>query len=454
MPEIDRILSTIADQGIRTVDFRFTDLAGRWRHVSLDAGDLDAGVLREGLMIDGSAVPGWREVTDADLLLKPDPAATHLDPFAAQPTLAIICDATEPGSGIGYERDPRAALGRAEAWLARSRHADRARVGVELDFHLFDEIRLDSGPGRSGFAIAGAEREPVGGSSFLAMPPADRTADIRAEMASVLRSLGVPLLRHGHGTAPGLNRLGFGPGSPTATADRIQLARYAATQVAASYGKSVTFLPKPFADQGGAGLNLHVSLWQGERPAFAGTGYADLSPACLHFIAGVMTHAKALNAFTNPTTNSYRRLRRGLDAPALLAYAAHNRSAAIRIPYAAQPAGKRVEIRFPDPTANPYLALAAIIMAGLDGIERKLEPGDAMDRNLYDLPLAETEDIRRVAGSLGEALDALEQDHEFLTRGEAIPPDLIDAFVRVKRAELERVERAPHPVEMQLWGLG
>ncbi len=450
MNDVETLLKTIADEQVRSVDFRFTDMVGRWRHRAVEARDVDAALLRDGLMIDGSAVPGWRDITESDLLLKPDLDSVFLDPFAAQPTLVIVCDGAEPGSGIGYERDARSAAVRAEAWLARTRIADRTLVGVDLGFHMFDGFRAEAGPRSSSYSVQASEVD--GG--YLALPPLDPAADIRAEMATVLKGLGMAQLRHGHGAGLALNELGFAAGGLVETADRLQLARYVATQVGASYGKTVTFLPKPLPDQQGAALRLHLSLWQGERAIFAGNGYADLSPACLHFIAGVMTHAKALNAFTNPTTNSYRRLRPGQDEPALLAYAAHNRSTAIRIPYAAKANGKRIEVRFPDPMANPYLAFTAVLMAGLDGIERKLEPGDAMDRNLYDLPRAETEDLHRVAGSLGEALDALDADHDFLTRGEVLPADLIEAYVGVKRAELERVERAPHPIEAVLWGQG
>ena len=449
MSNVETVLRAIADENVRSVDFRFTDLAGRWRHRAVEARDVDAALLAEGLMIDGSAVPGWRDITQSDLLLKPDLGRTFLDPFAAQPTLAIVCDGAEPGSGIGYERDPRSAAVRAETWLARTRHADRALVGVDLGFHLFDGLRAEVGPRGGSYLVQGGEAEE----GYLALPPGDPAADIRAEMATVLKGLGLAQLRHGHGAGFGHNELGFAAGGLVETADRLQLVRYVATQVGASYGKTVTWLPKPLADQPGAALRIHLSLWQGERAMFAGTGYADLSQPCLHFIAGVMTHAKALNAFTNPTTNSYRRLRPGQDEPALLAFAAHNRSAAIRIPYAARPNGKRIEVRFPDPCANPYLAFTAVLMAGLDGIERKLEPGDAMDRNLYDLPHGESEDLGRVAGSLAEALEALETDREFLTRGEVLPDDLIEAYIRVKRGEIERVERMPHPMEVRLWGL-
>ncbi|HEX8374507.1 MAG TPA: type I glutamate--ammonia ligase [Geminicoccaceae bacterium] len=469
MSDADGILERIAADGVRVVDFRFTDLAGRWRHVARDAAGVDAEFLREGLLVDGSAVPGWREVTEADLLLRPDLGSAWLDPFSAQPTLVVHCDGADPASGLGYERDPRSAAQRAEAHLARSGIADEARVGVDICFFLFDDVRVDAGRWTAGYGLTPTPtRPPAGGggghsgrvtavarpgadAAYLALPPADPFADLRAEMASILAGLGVEGLTHGHGRAPQQNEFALGATGLTRAADRVQAFRYVAHMVAASYGKAASFLPKPLGDEPGSGLRVHQSLWRAGRPAFAGQGYADLSPACLQFVAGVIRHARALNAFTNPTTNSYRRLRFGQDEPVLLAYAAHNRSAALRIPYARHPEGKRVELGFPDPCANPYLAFAAVLMAGLDGIERRLEPGEPADRNLYDLPPEEAAGMGSVCRSLDEALDALETDHDFLTRGEVMPEELIRAYVRVKRGEIEAVERVPHPAEFALY---
>lgn len=454
MAEASGIIERIRAEAIRTVDFRFTDLAGRWRHLAREAGGVDADALREGVLIDGSSIPGWRDVTESDLLLRPDLATAFADPFSAQPTLALICDGAEPGTGLGYERDPRSAAARAEAHLRGLRRADEVRVAVELAFFLFDAVEVELGPLRAGYRLASGERAGSGSGSgsaaYLAGPPADAMADLRAEIASVLAGLGVEGIAHAHGRGAGQNEIAFGACGLVRAADRVQLARHVVHQVAASYGKAACFLPKPVAGEAGSGLHVHASLWQGGKPTFAGQGYADLSATCLQFVAGVMLHARALNAFTNPTTNSYRRLAPGQDEPTLLAYAAHNRSAALRIPYAAKAEAKRVEVRFPDPSANPYLAFAAILMAGLDGVERKLEPGDAMDRNLYDLRPEEAEDLASVSRSLPEALAALEADQDFLAKGDVLPPDLIRAYVAVKRREVELVERAPHPVEFQL----
>lgn len=465
MTEAVQLLERIAAEGIRVVDFRFTDLVGRWRHVARDAASLEAGMLREGIFIDGSAIPGWRDVTESDLVLKPDCDSAFADPFSAQPTLVVFCDGTEPGTGLGYERDPRSTALRAEAYLRQRRDADEVKVAVELGFFLFDDIKLELGPMRGSYELAVSEHptsaarapaardayRPSPDTAYLALQPMDHMADIRAEMATVLGGLGFKGLRHAHGRARGQNELAFAAESLVRTADRVQIAKYVIRQVAASYGKLASFMPKPLTDEAGSDLNVQQSLWRDGRPTFAGQGYADLSPLCLQFVAGVLAHAPALNAFTNPTTNSYKRLRPGQDEPVLLAYAAHNRSAAIRIPYASRAEAKRLEVRFPDPAANPYLALTAILMAGLDGIERKLEPGDAMDRNLYDLRPEEAEDLPRVSGSLRDALAALEADHDFLTRGEVMPTDLIQAFIDLKRRELDLVERTPHPVEFQLY---
>ncbi len=466
MADLDAILARIRSEGIKMVDLRFTDLGGRWRHTTIDAESVDREILEHGLMIDGSGVPGWREVSEADLLVRPDLDALFVDPFAAQPTLVILCDAADPAAGIGYERDPRSVAARAEAWLKRHPLADRVTVGVDVSYFLFDDVRIETGPGGVAYRLSGSETRSAGGQSFhpgnpghrphpgatqLALPPADHLADIRAEIASILASLGFARIQHDHGAGAGQCRTSFAAGGLVETADRLQMFKYVCHQVAASYGKSATFMAKPLVEEPGSGLGIHQALWRGERPVFAGQGYADLSPLCLSFIAGIIRHGRALNAFTNPTVNSYRRLRPGSDEPTLLTYAAHNRSAAIRIPYASRPERKRIEVRFPDPAANPYLAFTAILMAGLDGIERRLEPGDAMDRNVYDLRPEEIQDLPTVARSLEEALQALEEDHDFLLVGDVMSVDLIEAYIALKRREIELVEATPHPLEVQLY---
>ncbi len=466
MAEGDALLERIEAEGIRSVDLRFTDLTGRWRHTTIDGPSLEREQLEHGVLIDGSAVPGWRDVSEADLLLRPDLQSAFLDPFAAQPTLCLFCDGAEPATGMGYERDPRSVALRAVAHLADSGIADSCLMSAELGFSIFDDVRIELGPLRAGYALESSEartasaatyaggnsgHRPVPTAAQACLPPADHHADIRAEITTTLRQLGLAELRHEHGPAAAQHRLMIGKSSLVAFADRLQLVKYVTQQIAASYGKSASFMAKPIADEPGAPFYLAQSFWTNGRPLFAGQGYADLSPLCLQFTAGVLAHAPALNAFTNPTSNSYRRLQPGMDEPTLLTYAAHNRSAAIRIPYADRPDRKRVELRFPDPSANPYLATAAVLLAGLDGIARKLEPGDAMDRNLYDLKPDEIEGIPSTARSLEAALDALVADQDFLLRGDVMSSELIDAYVGVKRAELDHLARLPTPPEFELY---
>lgn len=466
MTDAARIMARIEDEGVRTVDLRFTDLTGRWRHTSVEAKSVTGEILKRGILIDGAAVPGWRDVADSDLLLRPDLATDWADPFAAQPTLVLLCDTLEPAAAMDYERDPRSTARRAETALAEATGFNSMIASAEIGFFLFDDVRIEHGPMRSSFSLESSEsrtadalqhisghtgHRPAPGAASLSLPPADHHVDIRAEITTVLRSLGFAELRHEHGPAACMQMLAMGRGGLLATADRLQMLKYVVHQVAASYGKSATFMAKPMAGEPGASMSLALSLWQGEKPVFAGQGYADLSQTCLAFIAGILHHARALNAFTNPTTNSYKRLQSGLDEPTLLAYAAHNRSAALRIPFADQPARKRVECRFADPSANPYLALTAILLAGIDGIENRLEPGDAMDRNLYDLRPEELEGIPVACRSLDEALVALEQDHDFLTRDDIFNYEMIEGYLEVKRYEIERIARLPTPAEMELY---
>lgn len=463
----ESLAAQIAEDGVRLVDLRFTDLAGRWRHSTLEASRVDAALLDRGIMIDGSLVPGWRDIAESDLLIKPDLDASFKDPFTAQPTLILVADATEPTTRSGYERDPRSAARLAEERLRASGLADQIMVSVDLGFFLFDDVRIDFDRLSASYAIATSEirggcgerhlsgavhaHRPAPGGAHLSLAPTDHHSDIRAEMVTVLSDLGFHDLRHEHGPTPSQNRIAIGAGGLVETADRLQMLRYVVHQVAAAYGKAASFMPKPIADEPMATFNLSLSLWQDGRPLFAGAHYADLSPLCLSFIAGILAHGRALNALTNPTSNSYKRLQPGMEEPTLLTYAAHNRSAAVRIPFADQPGRKRVECRFPDPAANPYLALTALLQAGLDGIERKLEPGDAMDRNVYDLKPEEVDGIPVICRSLEEALHALEADHEFLTRDEIVPLELIESFIDVKRRELDYIARRPTPVEFELY---
>ncbi len=463
------ILGRIEDEAIKLVDLRLTDLSGRVRHVTLDAGGVDEEILQHGILIDGSALPGWREITMADLLLEPDLDTCLLDPFAAQQTIAITCNSSEPATGFGYERDPRAIAQRAQTYLQSRGIAETAMVGVEVHFYIFDDVKIEMGPTRVGSELSvyehhsSGDKTMLGGNSghrpperaaYMIQSPGDHFADVRSEMTTILRELGFERLRHEHGLGPNQGRITFAPSSLVDCADRLQTLKYAVQQVAASYGKSATFMPKPLAGQRGNSLRIHMSLRSGNKYHFAGNGYADLSQTCLGFIAGILHHAQALNALTNPTTNSYRRLMAGQDEPVVVAYGAHNRSAAIRIPYAARPEHKRIEVRFPDAAANPYLAYTALLMAGLDGIAKKLEPGDAMDRNLYDLQPEDIADLPNCARNLEQALNALEKDQDFLLEGDVMTPDMIQSYLELRRAELQRLATTPHPLEFEMYYSG
>ncbi len=468
MSDPQAILEQIRRDGVQTVDFRFTDLRGRWQHFGFAAGGVTERQLQEGVMFDGSAIAGWRDVSESDMLLKPDLASAVLDPFSAQPSLILLCDVVEPGTGLGYERCPRSLARRAEDHLRAAGVADSALIAAKAEFCVFDDVRFavvtneafyrvdsEEGPYNSGtrYDIGNSGHRPQKGVP-LAVPPVDHMADLRTEMATTLGTMGLEALQHQHDTAPSQNQISLGLSPLVRSADALQICKYVIHSVASSYGKTATFLPKPMAFEPGSGLQIEQTLRQGDKPVFAGQGYGDLSETCMHYLGGILHHARALNAFTNPTTNSYRRLAPGGGAPRLLAYAALNRSAAIRLPFASKAEDKRIEVRFPDPSANPYLAFAALLLAGLDGIARAIDPGEAMDRNLYDLPPEETDTLPTVCRTLAEALEALERDRDFLTVDEVFTNDMIDAYVGLKRAEIEAVERVPHPVEFQLYYSG
>ncbi|WP_332812129.1 type I glutamate--ammonia ligase, partial [Sphingomonas sp.] len=399
-----KILSMIKEKEIEWVDLRFTDPKGKWQHLSMCAGLIDEDQLTEGFMFDGSSIEGWKAINESDMILKPDLDAVYVDPFSATPMLIVFCDIVEPGTLELYARDPRSTAKRAEAYLKSTGIGDTVYVGPEAEFFMFDDVRFEDGYNSSYYRIddielptnTGREYEvgnlghrPRAKGGYFPVAPVDSAQDIRAEMVSTMIEMGLPMDKHHHEVAAAQHELGLTFGTLVETADRMQIYKYVVHMVAQAYGKSATFMPKPIKSDNGSGMHTHMSIWDGGKPLFAGNGYAGLSEMCLFFIGGVIKHAKALNAFTNPTTNSYKRLVPGYEAPVLLAYSSRNRSASCRIPYGAGEKAKRVEIRFPDPLANPYLAYAAIMMAGLDGIQNRLHPGEAMDKNLYDLPPAE-----------------------------------------------------------------
>ena len=466
MATANDILNKIKDEEIEWVDLRFTDPKGKWQHLTMVASIMGEDEFTDGLMFDGSSIEGWKAINESDMVLKPDLDAVYTDPFSATPMLIVFCDVVEPSTGELYARDPRSTAKRAEAYLKTTGVGDTVYVGPEAEFFMFDNVQFDTNYAESYFKIDDIElptntgREYEGGNlghrprakgGYFPVAPVDSAVDIRGEMVSTMLEMGLPCDKHHHEVAAAQHELGLTFGTLTQTADRMQIYKYVVHQVAHAYGKSATFMPKPIKEDNGSGMHTHFSIWSGKTPLFAGEGYAGLSEMCLYFIGGIIKHAKAVNAFTNPTTNSYKRLVPGYEAPVLLAYSARNRSASCRIPYGTGPKAKRVEVRFPDAMANPYLAYAALMMAGMDGIQNKIHPGEAMDKNLYDLPPAELAQVPTVCGSLREALDSLAADHDFLLKGDVFSKDQIEAYIEIKRGEVARWEMTPSPVEYDMY---
>ena len=466
MSDASTVLKMIEEFEIEFVDFRFTDPRGKWQHTTYVASQVDEDILTEGIMFDGSSIAGWKTINESDMILKPDLTTAFVDPFTAQPNLILTCDIIEPSTGQGYERDPRSTARRAEAYLAFSGIGDTAYFGPELEFFMFDDVRFATDMDCSFFQIDSEEgpynsdkeyemgnmgHRPRVKGGYFPVQPVDSMADIRGEMLTTLDMIGIKPVLHHHEVAPSQNELGFVFDTLLKTADNVQKYKYVVHNVAHSYGKTATFMPKPIAEDNGSGMHVHQSIWNSGKPLFAGNGYADLSEECLYYIGGIIKHAKAINAFSNASTNSYKRLVPGFEAPVLLAYSSRNRSASVRIPYGSGPKAKRIETRFPDSTANPYLVFAALLMAGIDGIENKIHPGDAMDKNLYDLPPEEIKDIPHVAGSLREALAALDADRDFLKKGDVFNDEQIDGYIALKMEEVEQWEQAPAPVEFQMY---
>ncbi|MCB1482929.1 MAG: type I glutamate--ammonia ligase [Rhodobiaceae bacterium] len=463
---VKSVMSMIKENDVKFVDLRFTDPRGKMQHVTMDMTIVDEDMFAEGVMFDGSSIAGWKAINESDMTLMPDTDSAHIDPFFAQPTLAVFCDILEPGSGEAYNRDPRTTALKAEAYVKQSGVGDTVYVGPEAEFFVFDDVRFSVDPYDTGFMLDSIELPSNMGSEYdtgnlghrprtkggyFPVPPIDSAQDMRSEMLSVMTSMGVTVEKHHHEVAAAQHELGLKFDSLTRIADKMQIYKYVVHQVANSYGKTATFMPKPVYGDNGTGMHCHFSIWNKGDNVMAGNQYADLSETCLYFIGGVIKHAKAVNAFTNPSTNSYKRLVPGFEAPVLLAYSARNRSASCRIPYTASPKSKRVEVRFPDPSANPYLCYSALLMAGLDGIKNKLHPGDAMDKDLYDLPPDELKEIPTVCASLREALEAVDADRDFLKAGGVFDDDQIDAYVDLKMEEVIRFEHTPHPVEFDMY---
>jgi glutamine synthetase len=460
------ILNMIKEKEIEWVDLRFTDPKGKWQHLTMAQRAVTEDMLEDGFMFDGSSIAGWKVINESDMILKADLDAVYMDPFSATPMMILVCDIVEPSTGELYGRDPRSTAKRAEAYLGQSGIGDTAFVGPEAEFFVFDDVRFKTGynvgfyelddielPTNSGrsYDEGNLGHRPRAKGGYFPVAPVDSAVDLRGEMVSTMLEMGLPCDKHHHEVAAAQHELGLEFGTLVETADRMQIYKYVVHQVAHAYGKTATFMPKPIKEDNGSGMHTHISIWKEGQPLFAGNGYAGLSELALFFIGGVIKHAKAVNAFTNPTTNSYKRLVPGYEAPVLLAYSSRNRSASCRIPYGTGAKSRRVEVRFPDPLANPYLAYSALLMAGLDGIENRIHPGSAMDKNLYDLPPKELKRVPTVCGSLREALVNLDKSRAVFTKGGVFTDDQIDSYIELKMEEVMRWEMTPSPVEFDMY---
>ncbi|TKI04256.1 glutamate--ammonia ligase [Martelella alba] len=463
----EHVLTMLNEHEVKFVDLRFTDTKGKEQHVTIPAHQVDADFFEDGKMFDGSSIAGWKGINESDMVLMPDASTAVLDPFYEETTLILRCDILEPSTMQGYDRDPRSIAKRAEDFLKSSGIADTVLFGPEPEFFMFDDIRFGSSISGSHVAIDDIEaawnsdkvieggnkgHRPGIKGGYFPVPPVDSSQDLRSAMVLTLEEMGLVVEAHHHEVATaGQNEIATRFNTLTRKADEIQIYKYVVHNVAHSFGKTATFMPKPMFGDNGSGMHCHMSLSKDGNNLFSGDKYGGLSETALFYIGGIIKHAKAVNALTNPTTNSYKRLVPGYEAPVMLAYSARNRSASIRIPVSPNPKGRRIEVRFPDPAANPYLGFAALMMAGLDGIINKIHPGDAMDKNLYDLPPEEAKEIPQVCGSLDEALKALDADREFLTRGGVFTNDAIDAYIELRTQEVDRIRMTPHPVEFELY---
>jgi len=461
------VLNTIKEYGVKFVDFRFTDTKGKEQHVSIPASRLSEDTFTDGQMFDGSSVAGWKGINESDMILMPDASTAVLDPFTDEPSINITCDVVEPSTGEGYERDPRSIANRAEAYLKASGVADVAYFGPENEFFVFDDVKWTTEMGHTSYQIDSEEanwntgkayedgnigHRPGVKGGYFPVPPVDSLHDMRSAMCLAMEEMGLEIEVHHHEVATaGQCEIGVAFNTLVKKADEVQILKYCVHNVAHSYGKTATFMPKPLVGDNGSGMHVHMSLAKDGDNLFSGDGYGGLSETALHYIGGVIKHARAINAFANGATNSYKRLVPGFEAPVMLAYSARNRSASIRIPYVGNPKGRRIEVRFPDSTANPYLAFSALLMAGLDGIKNKIDPGEAMDKDLYDLPPEEEAEIPQVAFSLDQALESLDQDRDFLKAGGVFTDDVIDGYIALKNEEVQRLRLATNPVEFDMY---
>ena len=464
---VEQVFKLIQDNDVKFVDLRFTDTRGKEQHVTIPVSECDEDMFEAGKMFDGSSINGWKGINESDMILMPDPTTAFVDPFFDDATVNITCDIVEPATGQGYERDPRSIAKRAEAYLSSTGVADTVFMGPENEFFLLDDVRWGADMSGVFYKIDSREAEwnserayedgnfghrPGVKGGYFPVPPVDSLHDIRAAMCLALEEIGQTVEVHHHEVATaGQCEIGVAFNTLVKKADEVQSLKYVIHNVAHIYGKSATFMPKPLVGDNGSGMHVHMSLAKDGENIFAGDEVAGLSETALYYIGGIIKHAKALNAFTNASTNSYKRLVPGFEAPVMLAYSARNRSASIRIPYVSNPKGRRVEVRFPDSTANPYLAFASMMMAGLDGIQNKIHPGDPMDKDLYELPPEEEKEIPQVCYSFDEALAALDADREFLKAGGVFTDDVIDAYIELKEEEVTRLRMTTHPVEFDMY---
>ncbi|CAK1778968.1 MULTISPECIES: glutamate--ammonia ligase [Vibrio] len=464
---VENVLSLIQENEVKFIDLRFTDTKGKEQHISIPSHQVDADFFEEGKMFDGSSVAGWKGINESDMVMMPDAASAVLDPFTEDATLNIRCDILEPATMQGYDRDPRSIAKRSEEYLRSTGIADTVLVGPEPEFFLFDDVKFSNDMSGSFFKIDDVEAAWNTGTDFeggnkghrpgvkggyFPVAPVDSSQDIRSAMCLVMEEMGLVVEAHHHEVATaGQNEIATRFNTLTAKADETQIYKYVVHNVAHAFGKTATFMPKPLVGDNGSGMHVHQSLAKDGVNLFAGDKYGGLSEMALYYIGGVIKHARAINAFANPSTNSYKRLVPGFEAPVMLAYSARNRSASIRIPVVPSPKARRIELRFGDPAANPYLCYSAMLMAGLDGIKNKIHPGEAMDKDLYDLPAEEAAEIPTVAESLQEALAALSEDREFLTAGGVFSDDFIDSYIALKSDDVQRVNMATHPLEFELY---
>jgi glutamine synthetase len=462
----NNVLKLMKDKEIEFIDLRFTDPRGKLQHLTIDATAVDEGMLNDGVFFDGSSIAGWKAINESDMILKPDLSRKIIDPYTSHNTLILFCDILDAVKKDSYERDPRGIAKKAEAYLKSTGIGDKAYFGPEPEFFVFDDVRIKNDMHETGFVIDSTEgpynsgkkyengnmgHRPVIKGGYFPVPPVDSAQDMRGEYLKGLRDVGITVEKHHHEVAPSQHELGILFSTLVNQADNVQLYKYVVQMVSHSFGKTATFMPKPVKGDNGSGMHTHQSIWKGKRPVFSGNKYAGLSDIALHYIGGILKHAKAINAFSNATTNSYKRLIPGFEAPVLLVYSARNRSASCRIPITLSKNGARCEVRFPDGASNPYLTFASMLMAGLDGIKKKISPGKPLDEDLYALPENKVKAIPTVCGSLREAMESLDRDRDFLKQGGVFTDDQIDAYIALKFEEIYKLEHTPHPMEFEMY---